>query len=209
VDPSKITESVSHSWYEYSGGDANGKHPSRARPIRSILGAQAAVRFLDVDKKYSWLKTPRYDGKPMEVGPLARMVVGYAAGKKEIKAAIDGALKKLNAPPTVLFSTLGRIAARALEAQLMAGQLEGWVDQLDDNLAHGKVAIFNPVRWDPGSWPLPPAASAGTKRRAARSAIGSRSRAKPSRTIRRWFPPPGTRDRAMRRASAAPMKRRC
>ena len=65
----------------------------------------------------------------MEVGPLARMVVGYAAGKKEILDAVDGALKALNAPPAVLFSTLGRIAARALEAQLMASQLEGWVER--------------------------------------------------------------------------------
>jgi hydrogenase large subunit len=106
-----------------------------------------------VDAKYSWLKTPRYDGKPMEVGPLARMVVGYASGNKAIQDSVNGALKALNAPPTVLFSTLGRIAARALEAQLMAGQLEKWVDQLDDNLAHGKTTIFNPIRWDPASWP--------------------------------------------------------
>ena len=89
----------------------------------------------------------------MEVGPLARMVVGYASGQKEIKAAVDGVLKKLNAPATVLFSTLGRIAARALESQIMANQLEGWVDELASNLAHGKVAIFNPVRWDPATWP--------------------------------------------------------
>ena len=54
---------------------------------------------------------------------------------------------------TVLFSTLGRIAARALESQIMVRQLEGWVDELDSNMAHGKVAIFNPVRWDPRTWP--------------------------------------------------------
>jgi len=55
----------------------------------------------------------------MEVGPLARMVVGYASGKKEIVDAVNGALKPERAAG-VLFSTLGRIAARALEAQLMA-----------------------------------------------------------------------------------------
>ena len=89
----------------------------------------------------------------MEVGPLARMVVGYASGQKEIKAAVDGVLKKLNAPPTVLFSTLGRIAARALESQIMAQHLETWVEELRSNMAHGKVTIFNPVRWDPATWP--------------------------------------------------------
>ena len=145
----------------------------------------------------------------MEVGPLARMVVGYASGQKEIKAAVDGVLKQLNAPPSVLFSTLGRIAARAIESQLMAGHLEQWVDELDSNLAHGKVAICNTVRWDPGTWPKRAAAdSDGTKRRAARLAIGWRSRVRRSRTIRPSFPPPGTRDRGMLKASAAPTRRR-
>jgi Ni,Fe-hydrogenase I large subunit len=153
VDSSKITESIAHSWYEYSGGDGNGKHPSEGETNPKYKGPKPPYDHLDVNAKYSWLKTPRYDGKAMEVGPLARMVVGYASGKKEIRDSVNGALKALNAPPAVLFSTLGRIAARAIEAQIMAQQLEGWVDQLASNLAHGKTAIFNPVRWDPGSWP--------------------------------------------------------
>ena len=153
VDPSKITEFVSHSWYDYSTGDANGIHPSVGETSPKYTGPKPPFDFLDVDKKYSWLKAPRYDGKPMEVGPLARMVVGYAAGQKDIRAAIDGVLKKLNAPPAVLFSTLGRLAARALESQLMAVQLESWLDKLATNMDHGNVAIFNPVHWDPGTWP--------------------------------------------------------
>lgn len=153
VDPTKITEFVSHSWYEYSNGDSNGKHPYQGETNPKYTGPKPPYDHLDVDNKYSWLKAPRYDGKPMEVGPLARMVVGYASGQKDIKDAIDGVLKKLNAPATVLFSTLGRIAARALESQLMARKLETWVDQLDDNLAHGKTTIFNPIRWDPSTWP--------------------------------------------------------
>ena len=151
VDPSKITEAIDHSWYEYSGSSP--KHPSQGETSPKYSGPKPPYDHLDVDAKYSWLKTPRYDGKPMEVGPLARMIVGYASGKKEIKDAVDGALKALNAPASVLFSTLGRIAARALEAQIMVNQLEGWVNQLDDNLSHGKTTIFNPIRWDPGSWP--------------------------------------------------------
>jgi hydrogenase large subunit len=153
VDPTKITESVAHSWYEYSGGSTDPKHPSQGETNPKYSGPKPPYDHLDVDAKYSWLKTPRYDGKPMEVGPLARMVVGYAAGKREIQDAVNGALKALNAGPAVLFSTLGRIAARALEAQLMAHQLEGWVDQLDANLSHGKTTIFNPIRWDPATWP--------------------------------------------------------
>ena len=153
VDPAKITEFVSRSWYEYSSGDGTGKHPSTGETNPKYTGPKPPYAYLDVENKYSWLKAPRYDGKPMEVGPLARMVVGYAAGNKDIRAAVDGALKKLNAQPAVLFSTLGRIAARALESQLMAKQLEIWVEELASNLAHGKLAIFNPVRWDPSTWP--------------------------------------------------------
>jgi len=153
VDASKITEFVNHSWYEYAGDHGDGKHPYQGETNPKYTGPKPPFEYLDVDKKYSWLKAPRYDNKPMEVGPLARMVVGYAAGQPDIKAAIDGVLKKLNAPPTVLFSTLGRIAARALESQIMAHKLESWVDELASNMAHGKTAIFNPIRWDPATWP--------------------------------------------------------
>ena len=153
VDPAQITEAVSHAWYEYSDGDKP-KHPYDGETNPRYSGPKAPYEFLDVDQKYSWLKSPRYQGKPMEVGPLARMVVGYAAGQPQIKAAVDGVLKHFNAPPTVLFSTLGRVAARAIESQLMAARLEQWVDQLDSNLAHGKVAICNTTKWDPGTWPI-------------------------------------------------------
>jgi hydrogenase large subunit len=151
VDAAKITESITHSWYEYSNGDA--KHPYEGETNPKYTGPKPPYDHLDVDQKYSWLKTPRYDGKPMEVGPLARMVVGYASGQPDIKGLVDGVLKKLNAPPTVLFSTLGRIAARCIESLLMVTRLETWVDQLDSNMAHGKLTIFNPIRWDPGTWP--------------------------------------------------------
>jgi Ni,Fe-hydrogenase I large subunit len=152
VEEGKVTESVHSSWYDYSDGDT-AKHPSKGETNPKYSGPKPPYDQLDVAGKYSWLKTPRYDGKAMEVGPLARMVVGYAAGQPEIKAAVDGLLKALNAPATVLFSTLGRIAARALETRIMAPHLETWVNQLDDNMAHGKVSIFNPVRWDPATWP--------------------------------------------------------
>ena len=153
VDPQKITESVSHSWYEYSTGDAEGRHPSVGETNPKYSGPKPPFTSLDVDKKYSWVKSPRYDGKSMEVGPLARMIVGYASGQKDIKAAVDGVLKKLNAPATVLYSTLGRLASRALESDLMVNQLQVWLDQLATNMDHGNVKIFNPTHWDPGTWP--------------------------------------------------------
>jgi len=153
VDFSQITESVAHAWYEDSAQHPNGLHPASGETKPKYSGHKAPFDYLDVEAKYSWIKAPRYNGKPMEVGPLARMVVGYAAGRKEIREAVDGALGALGAPPSFLFSTLGRITARAIESRIVANKLESWVDQLDDNLSHGKTAIFNPVRWDPGTWP--------------------------------------------------------
>lgn len=151
-DPAQVTEFVNHSWYEYKDGDDKGKHPWEGQTHPKYTGPKPPYEFLDVDKKYTWLKAPRYRGKPMEVGPLARMVVGYAAGQPDIKAAVDGLLKALNAPPTVLFSTLGRIAARALETQIMAKHVVDWVELLANNMNRGKVSIFNASKWDPSTW---------------------------------------------------------
>ncbi len=170
VDTAKITESVARAWYEDPAGPAKSLHPSIGETNPRYAGPKAPYDHLDVDAKYSWIKAPRYDGLPMEVGPLARMVTGYAAGSGEIRDAVDGALKTLNAPPAFLFSTMGRIAARAVEAKVMAAQLDGWVDRLDDNLARGKTTIFNPAHWDPASWPA--SASGFGLHEAPRGALG-------------------------------------
>ena len=89
----------------------------------------------------------------MEVGPLARTLVAYASGNQQVKLLVDTTLAKLKLPPAALFSTLGRIAARALEADIMVSRLSDWVAQLDDNMAHGDVRLHNGDKWNPGSWP--------------------------------------------------------
>jgi Ni,Fe-hydrogenase I large subunit len=153
VDPKNVTEYVTHSWYEYSEGDQAGKHPSQGETNPKYSGPKPPYEFLKTDEKYSWLKSPRYDDKPVEVGPLARALVGYASGNAEIKKRVDGTLAKLNLPPTALYSTMGRIAARALEADYMAETLPGWLHELNDNMAHGNVEIHNREKWDPDTWP--------------------------------------------------------
>jgi Ni,Fe-hydrogenase I large subunit len=144
---------VTHSWYEYSGGDQTAKHPFDGETNPKYSGPKPPYDFLDVDQKYSWLKAPRYQDQVMEVGPLARLLVAYASGQPEVKALIDATLGKLKAPPAALFSTLGRVAARALETQLLASRLVGWIEQLGDNLASGNVRIHNGEKWNPNSWP--------------------------------------------------------
>jgi Ni,Fe-hydrogenase I large subunit len=89
----------------------------------------------------------------MEVGPLARTLIAYAKGSEPVKKLVDGALAKLNLPLTGLFSTMGRIAARALESAIMVGHLEEWVAKLDDNMAHGNLKMHNGEMWNPDSWP--------------------------------------------------------
>jgi Ni,Fe-hydrogenase I large subunit len=81
------------------------------------------------------------------------MLVAYASGHQEVKDLVNGALAKLNAQPSALFSTLGRIAARAIEAQLMARQVSKWVAELGDKLGHGDLRVHNGEKWDPDSWP--------------------------------------------------------
>jgi Ni,Fe-hydrogenase I large subunit len=153
VDPGQIAEYVTHSWYTYEEGDQAGKPPAQGETSPKYTGPRPPYEFLNTDEKYSWVKSPRYSGMAMEVGPLARTLVAYASGKQQVKAAVDGALAQLKLPATALFSTMGRIAARALEAQILVGQLSEWVAKLDDNMAHGDLKVHNGDKWNPDSWP--------------------------------------------------------
>jgi len=153
VDPAKVTEYVTHSWYEYGGGDSSGKHPYDGETNPKYSGPKPPYEHLDVSQKYSWLKSPRYMDMPMEVGPLARMLVAYASGHADVKTLVNGVLAKLNAPATALFSTLGRVAARAIETQLMARQVPKWIAELEKNMSRGDLRIHNGEKWDPATWP--------------------------------------------------------
>ncbi len=153
VDPASVTEYVTHSWYEYSGGDSTGKNPYDGETQPKYTGPTPPFEHLNVEQKYSWLKSPRFMDTPMEVGPLSRMLVAYASGHAEVKELVNTVLTKLNAPPTALFSTLGRIAARAIETLLMARVVPKWIDELGSNLAHGNLRVHEGEKWDPATWP--------------------------------------------------------
>ena len=153
LDPAKITESITHSWYEYSGGDGKALHPSIGETIPKYTGPQPPYDRLDTNAKYSWLKSPRYADKAVEVGPLARMLVAYGRGQPQVKATVGAVLAKLGVGPEALFSTLGRIAARAIETQIIADKMDGWVDQLAENMGRGELRIHDNTKWDPSSWP--------------------------------------------------------
>lgn len=89
----------------------------------------------------------------MEVGPLARLLVAYASGSKEVQEEVNGALKALNVPVGALFSTLGRTAARAIETKLIARWAKEFYNQLLTNIKNGDTRTFNSDKWDPDTWP--------------------------------------------------------
>jgi len=153
VEHEKITEYVTHSWYGYPEGDDKAKHPWEGETNYKYTGPKPPYEYLDTDKKYSWLKAPRYDDKPMEVGPLARMLVAYASGHKRVKEVIDGILIRLNIPVSALFSTIGRVAARGVETLVTAEQIPIWLDQLTENMRRGDMRIHSGERWEPSDWP--------------------------------------------------------
>ncbi|MFH1114577.1 MAG: nickel-dependent hydrogenase large subunit [Pseudomonadota bacterium] len=146
VDPMKITEDVTHSWYE------NGEplYPANGvtKPLSGDALGGAVPNTKDKDGKYSWIKAPRYDGKVMEVGPLAQCLVSYVGGNKEIKAAVDMVLKKLDAAPDALFSTLGRIAARGIKCLVNAKIAEKWCGDLIENIKKGDLKTFTGYKLD-------------------------------------------------------------
>ncbi|MBU3927009.1 MAG: nickel-dependent hydrogenase large subunit, partial [Bacteroidetes bacterium] len=153
TDPEQIKEQIAHSWYDYSDNDPSGKHPWNGETNLNYTGPRPPYDYLDVDNKYSWLKTPRWNGHPMEVGPLSRMLVGYASGKEEFKEVIAFALQKLDVPVTALFSTLGRTAARGLETKLVAGWSREFYQQLLANIKNGDTRTFVADKWEPETWP--------------------------------------------------------
>jgi hydrogenase large subunit len=157
-DPEQIQEFVAHSWYKYPD-ESKGLHPwdGITEPNFELgpnsKGTKTDIKELDEDAKYSFVKAPRWRGNAMEVGPLARYVVAYARGDKEIKEQVDGLLHDLGLPLTALFSTLGRTAARGLECSWSAHKMREVFDNMMANLKAGDTATSNMDLWEPKTWP--------------------------------------------------------
>ncbi len=147
LDHNKIAEDVTHAWYE---GD-KALHPYEGETIPQYTGmkkGEDGYSYLKTDEKYSWIKSPIYDGRKVEVGPLARMVVGYVRGDARIKSYVDDFLTRANLPVTVLFSTVGRTAGRAIETSMMVDVMEEWVDELAANAAKGDLSTWTEFDFD-------------------------------------------------------------
>jgi hydrogenase large subunit len=149
----EIKEYIEHSWYSYSSGESSGLHPFDGETEFNYTGPKPPYDQLNVEAKYSWLKTPRWKDHPMEVGPLARLLVSYAKGSTEVKDVVNEALGQLGVPITALFSTLGRTAARGLETRLVVHWMKGFYDDLITQIKSGEVSTFSRDKWEPSTWP--------------------------------------------------------
>ncbi len=157
-DVEQVQEFVPHSWYSYPD-EKKGLHPwdgvtePKYELGPNLVGTRTNIQQIDEGGKYSWIKAPRWRGHAMEVGPLARYIVGYASGHQEFTEQINMVLGKLNAPLEALFSTLGRTAARALEAQWAARKQRHFMDKLIATIKAGDSSTANTTNWDPSTWP--------------------------------------------------------
>ena len=141
IDENLITEEATHSWYKDDGP----QHPYDGTTVPNHTGfvdgesigsdgQPIESKLIDPEAKYSWIKSPRYDGKPMEVGPLASLLVSYVRGNKVVQDSVNGLLKATGLPVGALFTTLGRTAARALQCEIIADNALVAFNNLIENL---------------------------------------------------------------------------
>lgn len=131
VNMENISEHVAHSWYE---GD-KACHPYDGQTVPLHTGH-------DPEDRYSWLKAPRYNDFPMEVGPLARVMIAYGNGHQETSKAVDNFISAVGLSIDEMFSTLGRTVARAIETQVICDAMFGWLDELEINLQSGDDQVY-------------------------------------------------------------------
>lgn len=152
-DPEQVKEFVDRSWYDYEGEGGKGRHPWEGETTLRYSGPKPPYTRLNTEEKYSWVKAPRWKEHPMETGPLARIMVSYAAGIEGTVELVDEALKRLEIPFSALRSALGRTLARRLETRLTARWMRQDMDQLLTNIKNGDQITFNSAKWEPGTWP--------------------------------------------------------
>lgn len=134
VDESKITEYVGRSWYE---GDAD------LPPFEQ--GVKPAFTEYNVDDRYTWNKCPLYDGKSLETGGFARLLVAYKRNVPFVVEHIDSLLEALGAKKgdlSALQNTLGRTGSRQIETLYIATLMKEWVEELCEAIKGGDSAYF-------------------------------------------------------------------
>ncbi|WP_413516530.1 nickel-dependent hydrogenase large subunit [Photobacterium phosphoreum] len=147
IDLNMIEEDVTHSWY-----DANKpQHPYDGTTIPehtpfierdTIVGKRPTINEAG---KYSWVKSPRYNGEPVEVGPLATMVVNYAKGNTRVTSVVNEFLQQTGLPAGALFTTLGRTAARMLHTLTISRHGLETFESMVTNLNSDQTTYIEPT----------------------------------------------------------------
>ncbi len=127
-----ISEGVAHAWYEGSATH----HPWEGETKPEYTDFQE-------NGKYSWCKSPRFEGKPVQVGPPAQLLAAYAGGNIRVKKLVDATCAKIGVPVSAIHSTMGRLGARAIRAHLLADISLEQLDKLVANLGKGDKSYAN------------------------------------------------------------------
>lgn len=167
-DPAVLAEGVEHAWYNYPEASKD-LHPwsgiTSPQYTGPKEGTKTAWKYLDEAGKYSWIKTPKWNGKMVEVGPLAKYIIVYTKVKKGFLQQptwaekfmvdqIEAVSKLLNMPPEKWMpTTVGRTAVRGLDAQLNAYINKYFLDKLINNIKAGDTTVANTNTWDQANWP--------------------------------------------------------
>ncbi len=138
-----IEEYVGHSWYTSRSG--GGRNPMEGITEPDFTGADG-IKEIDHEGKYDWTKAVRLKGRPMEGGPLAQMLIAYASGREPAKRLVDDTLKAVGAEGQlgILFSALGRVVARVLKLKMTLDAVDGWINELVENIKAGDKKFFTP-----------------------------------------------------------------
>ncbi len=137
-----VSEAIKHSWYTYKGGENASLHPYEGETTPHYTDFQD-------DGKYSWMKSPTYYDKPMQVGPLARVMTMLAAGHEPTTRYATETLNRVSSIAGIevgldaMHSTIGRHAARAISCAVQVDELAKQWDLLIANMASGDKSTFN------------------------------------------------------------------
>lgn len=154
LDHDKIREYISSAWYSYEEGDDAGLQPLVGETTVNYTGPTPPYTWLADDDKYTWSKAPRYDGRPTQVGPVARVLSAYIQGHAHTRKLVDDALRSVDVQLKDLNSTAGRTLARAVEAITTADHMA--VDLLPafvQGIVGGDYEVFDSSKWEPDTWP--------------------------------------------------------
>ncbi|PHR57904.1 MAG: hydrogenase 2 large subunit [Arcobacter sp.] len=130
-DDAYITEEASRSWY--SDDEPASPYDETTEPFYTDLNDDGSLK---TEGKYSWIKAPRYKGKPMEVGPVSRMIIAYLKGSKVVRPYMQSFMDATGLELIDFSTTLGRNAARAVEAQICCDYIFDFCSDLIENIKY-------------------------------------------------------------------------